>query len=184
MYRGKSKVFHAISPEKLERNTIPLSPNLFNLPKNLNKPSPLSCFYLNTQIKTFLKNSQPHHTIIVLLDHRYLSLIRSQIRAFHGSKIKKIPLGGIKKTSVESENYSHAFLSSPSYLRCYLKKINSWSGRGEGDLDLRSTRTISATGIWSRKKKEKKKGKNDRQKLCAQLESSVIFFTQLNSPSF
>ena len=128
-----------------------------------------------------LKNSP---TVALPDHHRYRALIRSQIPCIPRLEDKKIP-GGIKKIPRSKVK----IILMPSYLftfvspLCYLEKINSWSGKGRGeDLDLRSTHFVNGDERFQplefrkKKKRKEKEEKNNRQKLCAPLESSVIFF--------
>lgn len=90
--------------------------------RNLIKPPPF--LYLNAQIKSksFLKIRD---LIALSLLFRIIVICANTFANTCIPLLEDKKTWGDKKTSVESENYSHAFLSSPSYLHCYLKKINS-----------------------------------------------------------
>lgn len=158
----------------------PLSNFFFQSCRNLNKPSPpsLLVFKRTDKEQEFLKNSRPHRAISLLF--RIIVICANTFANTCIPLLEDKKTWGDKKTSVESENYSHAFLSSPSYLHCYLKKINSWSkgGGGEssifvqrGDERFRSRWNLE----WKERKKKGKKEKMIGEKLCPRLESSVIF---------
>lgn len=148
--------------------------------RNLNKPPPpsLLVFKRTDKEQEFLKNSRPHRAISLLF--RIIVICANTFANTCIPLLEDKKTWGDKKTSVESENYSHAFLSSPSYLHCYLKKINSWSREGEGRARSSfnaETNDFGAAGIWSREKKEKKKER--RKKWSAKnsaLDSSRAWF--------
>lgn len=159
----------------------PLSNFFFQSCRNLNKPPPpsLLVFKRTDKEQEFLKNSRPHRAISLLF--RIIVICANTFANTCIPLLEDKKTWGDKKTSVESENYSHAFLSSPSYLHCYLKKINSWSkgGGGEssifvqrGDERFRSRWNLES---WKERKKKGKKEKMIGEKLCPRLESSVIF---------
>lgn len=178
------------SLEKLEKKkrkiffyssfSLPFQISSTNLAETSTSPLPPPFLYLNAQIKSksFLKIRD---LIALSLLFRIIVICANTFANTCIPLLEDKKTWGDKKTSVESENYSHAFLSSPSYLHCYLKKINSWSkgGGGEssifvqrGDERFRSRWNLES---WKERKKKGKKEEMIGEKLCPRLESSVIF---------
>lgn len=122
------------SLEKLEKKkrkiffyssfSLPFQISSTNLAETSTSPLPPPFLYLNAQIKSksFLKIRD---LIALSLLFRIIVICANTFANTCIPLLEDKKTWGDKKTSVESENYSHAFLSSPSYLHCYLKKINS-----------------------------------------------------------
>lgn len=122
------------SLEKLEKKkrkiffyssfSLPFQISSSNLAETSTSPLPPPFLYLNAQIKSksFLKIRD---LIALSLLFRIIVICANTFANTCIPLLEDKKTWGDKKTSVESENYSHAFLSSPSYLHCYLKKINS-----------------------------------------------------------
>lgn len=104
--------------------SLPFQISSTNLAETSTSPLPPPFLYLNAQIKSksFLKIRD---LIALSLLFRIIVICVNTFANTCIPLLEDKKTWGDKKTSVESENYSHAFLSSPSYLHCYLKKINS-----------------------------------------------------------